>query len=194
MKKLIMLAAMSGIVLGCFGCPPGQCGEYHKLQSSGEKSFIVIHSCTGSWRASLLEAVITNRIGFVQELLAAGARDNNLAAYNYAVEHGYAEIAQIIKESEEKYGIKVPTDSSALESSADDMEKALRNIFYPYTGYSSLREGLEIGFNLNMDIEYFENVFANFPDEKLSSEEMHNFIERAKQLENPIAQLIERHQ
>lgn len=103
MKKLVMLAVLSGMVLSCFGCPPGECGESHSLDQKGPNAFFTFYSCTGLWKATLLDAVQSKRINTVKELLAAGARDHNNEAYNYAVEHGYDEIAELIKNSETQH-------------------------------------------------------------------------------------------
>lgn len=110
MKKIIMMAVISGMVLGCLGCPPGQGTpypptQYYLGQDMNGDVYFNANSVTGMWQITLHDAVNSGDIEVVKKLLIAGAKDHNNDCHNRAIElaNRYLEMAKMIKDSEEKH-------------------------------------------------------------------------------------------
>ena len=162
---------MSGLVLGgarwSLGCPPGECGRTYSLEYTPGNFYIKVHSCTGSFlsrnfQEALLHAVRSSAYNFVKELLVAGTRDYNNEAYNLAKELGNAEIAELINKSETMHNLVIEHPNG-------------------YPGVTCLRGLLNRAIDYN-DFHDAKEGLSFFSEEKLSPEEVSNFVERAHQL------------
>lgn len=196
MKKLVMMAVLSGMVLECFGCPCRQIDHYTKMGMEGSEPVIEYRSCTGIERTTTLnEAAAYNSLNEVTQLLAAGARDYDWIAYSLADFKGYKEVAKLIQASEAKYGHKEPKfNSKALEISKLASIEGVTGLTQTEgrTACTCLSGCIANGISY-ADVEYIKELLEyGDPTESLTAEAVHNFVERAKQLGNPeITKLIE---